>query len=51
MFISINLDPTIVNYLDSVCGGQDGRAYYIQNLIVADSQNQLHYIVPTQVDP
>lgn len=40
MFITINLDQNVIDYLDSVCGGPIGRANYIHNLIAADAQNQ-----------
>ena len=40
MFISIDLDPEVISYLDSVCGGASGRSNYIQNLITAYAQNQ-----------
>jgi hypothetical protein len=40
VFITINIDPSVVEYLDSVCGGMPGRSHYINQLIVADYQNQ-----------
>lgn len=50
MFISINLDPGVVDYLDSKCGGPVGRAAYIHNLLVFDKQNQ-QYAEPTYPEP
>lgn len=51
MFISINLDPEVVNYLDNVCGGPTGRANFIQSLIIQHFKQNQTPVEPTYEYP
>lgn len=47
----INLDDDVVNYMDSVCGGINGRSSFIDGLIRQFAQNQPQYVEPDQSYP
>lgn len=47
MFITINLSPQIIDYLDNVCGSDPNiRGQFIENLILQHYQSQPQQYIP-----